>query len=207
MLDFLLELDKKALLFINGINSPAWDSIMLWITGKSSWYPFYAILLIIIIYRERSYRVIFTIVFVAIVVTLCDQIAGFFKAWVERPRPSHEPELVDLVRLVINPKTGNPVRSSQFGFFSAHAANTFGVAAYLSNQFKNFKWTLFLFTWAAVVSYSRIYLGVHYPLDIICGALTGLLIGTQCYVYKVRTAVFIERQIDKRKVRKRKGGF
>jgi undecaprenyl-diphosphatase len=176
---------------------------MLWITARNSWIPFYVILFFIIIYRERSYWVILTFVFVAIVVTLCDQSSNFFKAWTERPRPSHEPELVDLVRLVINPKTGNPIRSSQFGFFSAHAANTFGVAAYLSNHFKNKKWTIFLFSWAAIVSYSRMYLGVHYPLDVLCGAFVGVLIGIWCYNLKVRTVIYSQRKLEAWKTKKR----
>ena len=196
MLGFILELDKKALLFINGMNSPAWDNIMFWITYKWTWVPLYIIFIIVLIYRERSYRVIFTIIFLAIVVALCDQLAVFVRNLAERPRPSHVPELADLLHIVTSPITGNPLRGGQFGFFSAHAANTFGVAAYLSNQLKNYKWTLFLFAWAAIVSYSRVYLGVHYPLDIICGAVIGALIGIQCYVLKVRTAVYFERQME-----------
>jgi len=202
MLDFILELDKKALLFINSMNSPAWDNIMFWITYKWSWIPLYIVLVIVLIYRERSYRVIFTIIFAALVVTFCDQFTVFVRGLIERPRPTHEPELANLLHLVTNPITGNPIRGGQFGFWSAHAANSFGIAAYLSNQLKNYKWTLFLFAWAAIVSYSRMYLGVHYPLDIICGALIGALIGIQCYVFKVRTAVYVERKMEIRKEKK-----
>jgi len=188
MLTYLLELDREALLFINSINSPLWDTIMFWITYKWTWAPLYILFVIVLIYRERSYRVIFTIIFAALVVTFCDQLAVFVRGVVERPRPTHEPELANLLHLVTNPFSGNPVRGGQFGFFSAHAANSFGAAAYLTKQFKNYKWTVFLFSWAAIVSYSRMYLGVHYPLDIICGALTGVLIGITCSVLKDRTA-------------------
>ena len=195
MLDYFLELDKHALLFINSNNSPVWDTIMFWITYKWTWIPLYIILVIVLIYRERSFRVIITLIFAALVVTFCDQLAVFVRGVVERPRPTHEPELAHLLHLVTNPLTGNPIKGGQFGFFSAHAANSFGVAAYLSYQFKNYRWTIFLFAWATVLSYSRMYLGVHYPLDIICGALTGALIGIVCFFLKVKTADFFERKL------------
>ncbi len=196
MFDWLIELDKKSLLYLNGIHSPVWDDIMWWISRTNSWIPLYAILLIVIIYRERPYRFIFTIIFVAITILLCDQISVLIKNLVERPRPTHDPEIADMVHIV------NDYRGGMFGFLSSHAANAFGLATFLTNQFKHFRWSLFLFAWAAIVSYSRIYLGVHYPLDILCGALLGILIGTQCYVFKVRTAVYIERSWDIHKEKK-----
>ena len=196
MLQWFIEIDKKAFLYFNSIHSPAWDNVMWWISRTNSWIPLYIILLIFIIYRERPYRFIFTILFVALVVGLCDQISVLIKNLVERPRPTHDPEIADLVYIVRN------YRGGTFGFVSSHAANVFGIATFLSNQFKRFRWRLFLFSWATLVAYSRIYLGVHYPLDIICGATLGVLIGIICYHLKVRTAVYVEQRIENRRSEK-----
>ena len=196
MFRWLIELDKDALLYLNHFNSPIWDDIMWWISRTNSWIPLYIILLGFIIYRERPYRFIYTVLFLILVVVLCDQISVLIKNLVERPRPTHDPDIADMVHIV------NNYRGGKYGFVSSHAANTFGVAIYLVNQFKHFKWTLFLLAWATVVCYSRIYLGVHYPLDIFFGAILGMMIGIQCYVFKVRTVVYIERRLEIRKERK-----
>ena len=196
MLDWLVELDKRCFLFLNSKHSPAWDDIMWWISGNKIWIPLYIVLLAVIIYKELPYRFIFTILFIAVTVALCDKISVFIKNWVERPRPTHDSGIADLVHIVNNYKGG------AYGFVSSHAANVFGVATFLSLQFKHYKWEIFLYVWAIAVSYSRIYLGVHYPLDIIFGALLGVLIGIQLYVLKVRTAVFVERKLSNRKRKK-----
>jgi len=195
MLQWFIELDKNVFLYINGIHSPAWDNVMWWITRASTWIPLYIVLLVIVIYKERPYRFIFTILFVALVVTLCDQFSVLIKNLVERPRPTHDPEIANLVHIV------NNYRGETYGFVSSHAANFFGVATFLSNQFKHFRWSLFLFIWALVIVYSRVYMGVHYPLDIICGAMLGVLIGILCYTLKVRTAVYVEQRIENRKAK------
>ena len=198
MFHWLLRMDKEALLYLNSRHSPVWDNVMSWISGDTSWIPLYVILLIVIIYRERPYRFIYTILFVAITVALSDQISVLIKYLAERPRPTHNPEIAHLVHIVNNYKGGT------YGFVSSHAANVFGVATFLSNQFKNIRWTMFLLVWAAVVAYSRVYLGVHYPLDIICGAVLGIVIGVQCYVFKVRTTVIVGRRIEKWKAKKKR---
>jgi len=198
MFHWLVEFDQKAFLYLNGMHSSEWDFIMWWVTGNKLWIPLYAFILFMMIYRERSYRFIFIILFVIVTVFLCDQISVIIKNLVERPRPSHNPDIADLVHIV------NNYRGEKFGFVSSHAANVFGVAVFLSNQFKHYKWSLVLLGWAALVAYSRIYLGVHYPLDVICGAVLGVLIGIQCYVFKIWTTVYVERYFDDRKAKRRR---
>ena len=182
MIQWLIELDKKLLLYVNSMHSPTWDAITGWASGKMSWILLYAGLLLFIIYKERPYRFIFTILFVAITVMLCDQISMLIKYLVEHPRPSYHTE---------------------FGFLSSHATSVFGLAAFLSNQFKHFRWSLFLFAWAVLVAYSRVYLGMNYPLDVICGAVLGALTGIHCHMIKVWTVVYIERFIADRQAVKR----
>jgi undecaprenyl-diphosphatase len=176
MLEFLNNIDTNIFIFLNGINSPFWDKIMWWISGTKSWIPMYAIIVAVIVYKQR-WKSIITLIFIALVVTLADQISVHaFKEVFQRLRPCHNSALQDLVHIVRN-KCGG-----QYGFVSSHAANTFAVAFFLSRLFKNKYFSWFILIWATVVSYSRIYLGVHYPFDVIGGAILGALIGISIYI-------------------------
>jgi undecaprenyl-diphosphatase len=146
---------------------------MYWLSERFIWIPMYLVIAIFII---RNYRWESLLIFagVALTVTLCDQISsGLIKNCVERLRPSHEPSLVGLVHLS---KAG---AGGMYGFVSSHAANVFGLATFLffvlDSSFKGLKFWLFI--WAVLVSYSRIYNGVHYPGDVIVAAFLGLFIG------------------------------
>jgi len=198
MFQWLIDFDQKAFLYLNGIHSPEFDDIMYLISGTKLWIPFYMVLLVIIVYRERPYHFLYTLIFIAIAVVLSDRISVLIKFLVHRPRPTYNPEIADIVHVV------NYYRGGMYGFVSSHAANVFSVATFLAYHFKYYKWSLFLYSWAFVVTYSRIYLGVHYPLDLICGIVIGMLIGTQCYVYKVRVEVYLERKIEIFKEKKAK---
>lgn len=173
VLEFLLKLDRQFFLAINGWHSPFFDEIMYVLSQKLVWAPLYAILLIMLwlVYRRNFWYIVPLII---LLVTLTDQVSVvLFKDIFHRLRPCHEPSLEGMVQLVRGQCGG------KFGFISSHAANTFGVAIFAGSLLKvRFKWLLpVLIFWASIVCYSRVYLGVHYPGDVIVGALVGSISG------------------------------
>jgi len=170
----LERLDQQLFLFLNSLNSPLWDTVIHAISGKVIWVPLYlAILIFLGIKYKRKFLVI--LLFIILAATLADQISVLFKNHFQRLRPCHEPSLEGLIHLV------NGECGGKFGFVSSHATNSFNVAL-ISLLFIKKRWyTIGIILWALVVGYSRIYLGVHYPGDVICGSLLGALIGWSIY--------------------------
>ena len=168
MIEFLIDLDEKFFLFLNGIHTPWMDSVMFFISGKKEWIPLYLIFVIMII-RQFKWQSIGVFLAIALTILLSDQLtSGIMKPFFARLRPSHSPGLDGLVHIV------NGYTAGVFSFASSHAANSFGLATFLWLIFKNqYKWFVWIFLWASIVSYSRVYLGVHYPGDIFVGGLIG----------------------------------
>jgi undecaprenyl-diphosphatase len=184
MIDFLDGYDKQLLLWLNGFHNSFWDTIMWWASSAPFWIPFYIILLIILIKDKKSNirietfkRISFIIGSIAVAILLADQISsGFFKPFFERLRPSHTPDLLGQVHLLADPN-GSIYKGGLYGFVSSHAANSFAIAWFVSALLKSKRTWIIMIFWASIVSYSRIYLGVHYPGDILGGAIIGILSG------------------------------
>ena len=172
-METLLHWDTQLFLFLNNLGSPKFDDFWLFVTDRFTWIPLYAMLVIIIFEKYGWKKALVILISVALMITVSDNVASLIKNAVKRPRPCLTPALDGLFRLVIGNCTG------KYCFFSAHGSNSFALAVYLSSLFrKKHKYAPYLlFAWAAVVSYSRIYTGVHYPLDVLTGVLFGLFIG------------------------------
>jgi undecaprenyl-diphosphatase len=170
----LERLDQQLFLFLNSLHSPFWDQVMHAVSGRIIWVPLYlAILIYLGIENKRKFLVI--LLFIIIAATLSDQASVLVKNLVQRLRPCYEPALAGLVH------TFKEECGGKFSFVSSHATNSFDVAL-LSLMFIRKRWyTISIILWAAVIGYSRIYLGVHYPGDVICGSLLGAFIGWSMY--------------------------
>jgi undecaprenyl-diphosphatase len=177
MIQYLNQLDSQLFLFLNGMHNSFFDFIMYWLSDKDIWIPFYLLIAFIVIRRYKSESILI-LLFAIVALVLCDQGAShLIKNIVERLRPSHEPSLDGLVHL------SQAGTGGLYGFVSSHAANSFGLAVFfglaLDKSLKSMKYVLFI--WAILVSYSRIYNGVHYPGDIIGGAILGSVISFLMY--------------------------
>ena len=171
-----MSLDADILLWVNGHYADWLDTIMWLISRQRTWYPLYVLLLGFIAWRYRSWRTVLLVVLAFVVaVGLSDWItSGLIKPWVARLRPTHEPAL-DPLHLVHNYVGG------RYGFCSSHAANTMACALLFSLIWKSRTATVSLMTWVAAVCYSGMYVGAHFPSDIIAGLLIGSLLAGWVY--------------------------
>ena len=169
MEEIILE-DKQAMIFLNNLGNSTFDPFWILVSEKWFWIPLYIIFLYFLYKNFNKKSLFYILLFVALGITASDQIANIFKFGFERLRPCHDPSLEGLLREV---KCGG-----KFGFYSAHSSNSFFVATYLTillgKKIKQLPY--FLFVWAAIVAYSRVYLGMHFPGDIIIGAIMGILL-------------------------------
>ena len=172
MLEQWLVWERDLFFALNGSDFEWLDRVMWIYTGKMVWLPLAVLILFLLFYKRDWREAILVLLMIALVVTLCDQFASHVcKPLFTRFRPTHHPDFADQVKTVFG------YRGGKYGFISSHAANAFGFAMFMSLLFRDRLFSCLIFLWAVVVSYSRIYLGVHYPGDLIVGGLIGIAIG------------------------------
>ena len=183
----LLELDHQIFIYLNNLGNSTWDSFWNFVTNKWSSIPLYAVL-VYLIYRALGLKgTLITLVLIAGLITVTDQLANVFKDYFERRRPCGQEGVMEHARFVA-------VRCGKYGYFSAHAASSAALTIFLGLVLKPAfpKLIYFLIIWSLMVSYSRIYVGVHYPLDI----LTGFLIGGGFGYLFYKLERFLEKKYD-----------
>jgi undecaprenyl-diphosphatase len=184
LIEKLKSFDTELFLFLNGKHNSFFDTVMYWASDRLFWIPLYLFIAIILIkiYKKQS---IFVFISIALLITITDQTASnLIKNTVQRLRPSHEPALQNTIYIS---KEG---AGGMFGFVSSHAANSFALATFLffilPNKYNPLKYILI--SWALLVSYSRIYNGVHYPSDVVVAAFIGIVFGYLVYkIYSINT--------------------
>lgn len=179
MLDKILALDTELFVFLNGLGSEKYDGLWLLITRQSNWIPLFLLFLYIIYKKKGAKQTLYLILFVAVLLVFTDQVTNLFKSGFERLRPCNNPEINSFIRIVQS--------RTSFSFFSGHAANSMAVSVFLYHLLKDqTRYFGFVFLWPLIFAYSRIYLGLHYPLDIVSGYLFGTFSGFMMFkLYKI----------------------
>jgi undecaprenyl-diphosphatase len=173
-LEKIIQYDKELFIWLNGLGNESWDAFWIAATNMFSWIPLYLFLFFLIFKAFGWKKGLILVLITALMVTFSDQFANLIKHSVERLRPNNDPSINQFIRILHTPRG--------FSFYSAHAGTSMAVTTFMYKTLKNrFQYIYLLYLWPVFFAYSRIYVGVHYPIDVLTGAFTGFLIGWLFY--------------------------
>ena len=189
MLDRIKQIDTELLIFLNNLGNKSWDHLWVSITDKFTFLPLFILIIFFLFKKNGTKGLLVILLFISVLILFTDQFTNVVKDFTQRLRPCRLDELQGLLRDI-------DIRCGKYGFFSAHAANSISVTIFIINcvdeSVKKFLKPL-LILWVIIFSYSRIYLGVHYPLDTIFGLSFGIFSGflfKYLYNYFISVKVF-----------------
>ncbi len=177
-LDRIIQLDKEFFIYLNGLGNESWDAFWIAATNMFTWIPLYLFLFYLVFKAFGWKKGLILVLITALMVTFSDQFANLIKHTFERLRPNNDPSINHFIRILSTPKG--------FSFYSAHAGTSMAVTTFMYKTLKDkFQYIYLLYLWPVIFAYSRIYVGVHFPIDILTGALTGFLIGLLFYKFSL----------------------
>jgi len=177
-LENIITKDKELFIYLNSLGTESWDSFWMVVTNQFSWIPFFLLLFILIFKAYGWKKGLLLVLITALLVTFSDQFVNFIKDSFGRLRPNNDPTINEIIRILKTPRS--------FSFVSGHSTTSFAVTLFMILTLrKQYKYPLLLLIWPLLFAYSRIYVGVHFPIDIFVGMLLGLLIGYTFYKISV----------------------
>lgn len=170
MLENLVQLDKKLFVFLNGLGSENYDSLWLFITKQAYWTPIFLFVFYLLYKKIGGKNLLVVLISIALLIIFTDQFTNLVKNFVQRLRPCNDPQIKSIIRIVKS--------SDTFSFFSGHAANSMASTVFIFSILrKHYKYAFLLFLFPLIFAYSRIYLGLHFPGDILTGYVVGMTFG------------------------------
>lgn len=173
-LEKIIDYDKELFIYLNSLGSEPWDNFWMTVTNQFSWIPLFALLLLLVFKSYGWKKGIILMLIAALLITFSDQFVNFIKDSFGRFRPNNDTSINELIRILKGP--------SSFSFVSGHSTTSFAVTTFIIATLKKYyKYPFILLIWPILFAYSRIYVGVHFPIDIFVGMLLGILIGYVFY--------------------------
>lgn len=187
LLDKIIRFDKELMVQLNSMGTESWDQFWILATNQMSWIPLYLIFFYLIFSALGWKKGLALVLLTAVLITFSDQFTVFLKDSFERLRPNNDPSVNSMIRILKNNKS--------FSFVSGHATTSMAVSILMFLTLrKSFPYTWLFFIWPLIFAYSRIYIGVHFPMDVLCGALLGAGIGYLFYILSLRMFSYMDRR-------------